>query len=69
MVGLVEEAEGLVRVVCPDAEPAIKARAAAATNIARMFIPFLKSTPCGQSLRHDKDPHRQSRPFLDVNAE
>jgi hypothetical protein len=42
MVELVEDAEGLVRVVCPDAEPAINARAAVTTHIMRMFIPFLK---------------------------
>jgi hypothetical protein len=42
MVDLVEEAEGLVRVVCADAQPANRARATTVKNIGRMFIPFFE---------------------------
>jgi hypothetical protein len=56
IVGLVDAAEGFVRVVCPNAEPEINERAAVAAKIARMFTRFIETNLGSPVLPTREDP-------------
>lgn len=56
MVLMVEAAEGLVRVVCPNTVPEIDESAAMATRIVRAFIRLPKRVSGGRFLRHERTP-------------
>jgi hypothetical protein len=68
MVLLVEAADGLVRVVCPNTVPEINESAAVATRIVRTFIRLPKRVSGGRSLRHERSHPGDSSHFRDVTA-